>query len=195
MIRVTPPCLYVLVYLTAVACQLKRPDTVPTRMLEPQLLEPQPPQSGWETTSANAAAIRLLDTQARGHIGRRVLYQQPSGELTEDATWLWSSSPERYLDAALRLELASSPELRLVDAASAQRSPPRCSSGTSSLPEVHGSSARSNSSSRGPIASSTPRSCEPASRCRRSSRATWPLPLVVCCAASHWTASRAWHAR
>jgi len=119
MIRVTPPCLYVLVYLTAVACQLKRPDTVPTRMLEPQLLEPQPPQSGWETTSANAAAIRLLDTQARGHIGRRVLYQQPSGELTEDATWLWSSSPERYLDAALRLELASSPELRLVDAASA----------------------------------------------------------------------------
>ena len=105
----------VIVSLTGLACQLKRPDTIPTRMLEPQLPQTAEP----ETSAANAAPIRLLDTQARGHIGRRVLHQQPSGELTEDPTWRWSSMPDRYLDTALRLELASSPGLRLVDAASA----------------------------------------------------------------------------
>jgi hypothetical protein len=57
----------------------------------------------------------VLDTLARGHIGRRVLHQQPNGELTEDAVWRWSSAPDRYLDTALRFELASSPDLRLVD--------------------------------------------------------------------------------
>ena len=86
-------------------------------MLEPQLLEPQRPTE--QTSAANAAPIRLLDTQARGHIGRRLLYRQPTGELIEDPTWRWSSSPDRYLDTALRLELASSPGLRLVDAPSA----------------------------------------------------------------------------
>ncbi len=120
MMRLTRTCLCLLVGLTAVACQLKRPDTIPSRMIEPQLLEPQLPESAQrETSAANAAPIRLLDTQARGHIGRRLLHQQPSGELTEDSTWLWSSAPDRYLDTALRLELASSPGLRLVDAASA----------------------------------------------------------------------------
>jgi len=105
----------VIVSLTGLACQLKRPDTIPTRMLEPQLPQTAEP----ETSAANAAPIRLLDTQARGHIGRRVLHQQPSGELVEDHIWRWSSAPDRYLDTALRLELASSPGLRLVDAASA----------------------------------------------------------------------------
>ena len=83
--------------------------------LEPQL----PATAGLETSAPNAVPIRLLDTQARGHIGRRVLHQQPSGELVEDHVWRWSSAPDRYLDTALRLELASSPGLRLVDAASA----------------------------------------------------------------------------
>ena len=101
--------------LAAAACQLRRPDTIPARMLEPQLPEPKGPT----TSAANAAPIRLLDTQAREHIGRRLLYQQPTGELTEDPAWRWSSSPDRYLDTALRLELASSPGLRLVDAPSA----------------------------------------------------------------------------
>ena len=32
--------------------------------------------------------------------------------------WRWSSAPDRYLDTALRLELAASPGLRLVDSAS-----------------------------------------------------------------------------
>jgi hypothetical protein len=36
--------------------------------------------------------------------------------LVEDPVWWWSTSPDRYLDAALRLEAASSPRLRLVDA-------------------------------------------------------------------------------
>jgi hypothetical protein len=88
-------------------------------MLEPQLLEPQLPTAGPEASVANARPIRLLDTQARGHIGRRVLHQQPSGELTEDPVWRWSSAPDRYLDTAIRLELASHPVLRLVDAATA----------------------------------------------------------------------------
>ncbi len=77
----------------------------------------RPPGLG--TSGATAASIRLLDTQARGHIGRRVLHQQPDGELIEDPVWRWSSAPDRYLDTALRLELASSPVLRLVDVASA----------------------------------------------------------------------------
>ena len=68
------------------------------------------------TKAPNATPVRLLDTQARGHIGRRLLHQQPDGELTEDAVWRWSSAPDRYLDTALRLEVASSPDLRLVDA-------------------------------------------------------------------------------
>jgi hypothetical protein len=35
--------------------------------------------------------------------------------LTEDAVWRWSSAPDGYLDTALRLEAASSPDVRLVD--------------------------------------------------------------------------------
>jgi hypothetical protein len=112
--------LAVLACLAATACQLKRPDIVPARMIEPQLLESQaPPAVSREPASAGAAPIRLLDTQARGHLGRRVLYRQPSGELIEDPVWRWSSAPERYLDTALRLELAASPGFQLVDQASA----------------------------------------------------------------------------
>jgi hypothetical protein len=118
LIRTGAVLLVVTVWLGGVAC-LKRPDTISTRMIEPQLLEPQLPKAGPEASDANARPIRLLDTQARGHIGRRMLHQQPSGELTEDPVWRWSSAPDRYLDTAIRLELASHPRLRLVDAASA----------------------------------------------------------------------------
>jgi hypothetical protein len=112
--------LVVIASLTGIACQLKRPQTTPGRVLEPQLIEPQPPEStGQGSGASDSVPIRLLDTQARGHIGRRVLHQQPSGELTEDPVWRWSSAPDRYLDTALRLELAASPGLRLVDAVSA----------------------------------------------------------------------------
>jgi hypothetical protein len=89
-------------------------------MIEPQLLAPQPPErAAQDTSGAIAASVRLLDTQARGHIGRRLLHQQPDGELVEDPVWRWSSAPDRYLDTALRLELTSSRVLRLVDVASA----------------------------------------------------------------------------
>ena len=101
------------------ACQLKRPETTPGRMIEPQLVAPQAPPAALGTSGATAASIRLLDTQARGHIGRRLLHQRPDGELIEDPVWRWSSAPDRYLDTALRLELTSSPVLRLVDVASA----------------------------------------------------------------------------
>ena len=123
MTRVTGSGLCLLVVLTCLAgigCQLKRPETIPGRMIEPQLLAPQPLERAAQGTSgATAASVRLLDTQARGHIGRRLLYQQPDGELIEDPVWRWSSAPDRYLDTALRLELTSSRVLRLVDVASA----------------------------------------------------------------------------
>ena len=103
--------------LGAASCRLRRAETTPVRMIEPQLLEPQIPDPVRQVPKApNAASVRLLDTQARGHIGRRVLHKQPDGELTEDSVWRWSSAPDRYLDTALRIEAASSPDIRLVDA-------------------------------------------------------------------------------
>jgi len=87
-------------------------------MLEPQLIELQlTTPTGAGTNPAGAIPVRLLDTQARAHIGRRLLHQQTSGELTEDPVWRWSTAPDRYLDTAIRLELESSSRLRLVDTA------------------------------------------------------------------------------
>ena len=103
------------------SCSLKRPPVIPARMLEPELIDPPsltapsvPTQS-----SASAMSLRLLETQARGHIGHRLLHQREGGELIEDAVWRWTSRPDRYLDSALRLALASSPDVRFVDTASA----------------------------------------------------------------------------
>ena len=108
--------LVTIVCLGEIGCQLRRPNTTPTRMIEPQLLEPLMAGTAPQVAKArNAIPVRLLDTQARSHIGRDVLHQQPDGELTEDAIWRWSSAPDRYLDTALRLELASSNNVRLVD--------------------------------------------------------------------------------
>jgi hypothetical protein len=85
-------------------------------MIEPQLLNPQQPVPATQVTkAANASPIRLLDSQALGHIGRPLLYQQSNGELTQDPVWRWSSAPDRYLDTALRLEIESNPAVRLVD--------------------------------------------------------------------------------
>lgn len=99
-----------------VGCQLRRPAITPPRMIEPQLLEPQVAEPAKQVLKArDAIPVRLLDTQAREHIGRRLLHQQPNGELTEDSIWRWSSAPDRYLDTALHLEAASSPDIRLVD--------------------------------------------------------------------------------
>ena len=105
-----------LVCLAGVGCQLRRPNTPPVRMIEPQLLEPPLPDPPKPVTkSTKATSVRLLDTQARGHIGRRLLHGQQNGELTKDSVWQWSSLPDTYLDTALRLEIASDPDLRLVD--------------------------------------------------------------------------------
>ena len=105
-----------LVCLAGVGCQLRRPNAPPIRMIEPQLLEPPLPEPAKPVTkSTKATSVRLLDTQALGHIGGRLLHRQPNGELTEDAVWRWSSNPDSYLDTALRLEIASNPDLRLVD--------------------------------------------------------------------------------
>jgi hypothetical protein len=84
-------------------------------MVEPRLIEP----AGMVADAPNATSVRLLETQGRGHIGRRVLHQQPDGEVTEDPVWLWTSTPDRYLDSALRFAIASSPGIRLVDVGSA----------------------------------------------------------------------------
>ena len=117
MARKRPLLLLMFASLALVACQLRRPTTAPNRTLEPQLLEPQlAEQPGAVVKSPNAASIRLLSTESRGNIGRRVLHRQPNGELIEDPVWRWSTTPDRYLDTALRLEVASSLKLRLVDA-------------------------------------------------------------------------------
>ena len=122
MIRVlrSAACLLVTIICLGGAGCLRRPDTTPVRMIEPQVLDPQLSTPATEVAkTANAAPVRLLDTQARGHIGRPVLHRQPNGELTEDAVWWWTSAPDRYLDTALRLEGASSPDLLLVESADA----------------------------------------------------------------------------
>ena len=107
--------LFMFVNLALVSCQLRRPTTAPSRVLEPQLLEPQMAEQSGTAKNPNAASIRLLYTESRGNFGRRVLHRQPNGELVEDPVWWWSASPDRYLDTALRLEVASSPKLRLVE--------------------------------------------------------------------------------
>jgi hypothetical protein len=111
-----------LLFVLEVAClgggcrvRIERPDTVPIRMIEPRLVEPE----GVATDAPNATSVRLLETQGRGHIGRRVLHQQPGGELTEDPVWLWATNPDRYLDSAVRYAIGSSPDIRLVDVGSA----------------------------------------------------------------------------
>ena len=98
------------------ACQLRRPSTTPSRMLEPQVLEPQLAEPERQSTkSSTAVPIRLLDTEARGHIGRRLLHRQPDGELNDDPVWRWSSSPGLYMDTVLRSEVAANSGLQLVD--------------------------------------------------------------------------------
>lgn len=120
--------LAMIICLGGIGCQLRRPKTAPSRMIEPQLVEPQATGLSPQVASGsspqvmkdpNAAPIRLLDTQTLGHIGRRLLHQQPNGELVEDAVWRWSAPPDRYLDTALRIEAAAHPKVRLVDSASA----------------------------------------------------------------------------
>jgi hypothetical protein len=80
-------------------------------VLEPQLAQPE----GNRQKSSTAVPIRLLDTEARGHIGRRLLHQQPGGELNADPVWRWASSPGLYMDTVLRSEVAASPGIKLVD--------------------------------------------------------------------------------
>ena len=84
-------------------------------MIEPRLVEPE----GVAADAPNATSVRLLETQGRAHIGRRVLHQQPGGEVTEDPVWLWATTPDRYLDSAVRYAIGSNPDIRLVDAGSA----------------------------------------------------------------------------
>jgi hypothetical protein len=107
--------------LVEAAC-VHRPATTPTRMVEPQLIQVQMPQTGGlpqgdapVSKAPTVTPIRLMDTESRGHIGRPVLHQEPNGELTEDPVWRWSSAPDQYLDTALRLGIESSPDMRLVD--------------------------------------------------------------------------------
>ena len=110
-----PRVLVAIALVGSIGCQLKRPDTLPSRMIEPQMDAPAKPA----VAGLNVTFVRLLDTQARAHIGRRLLRQEADGELVEDSVWRWSSAPDRYLDTALRLELTSRPDVRLVDAADA----------------------------------------------------------------------------
>ena len=147
-------------------------------------LEPQQPQPASQATKAtNAAPIRLLDTQARGHIGRSVLHQQPNGELTEDSVWRWSSAPDRYLDTALRLEVASSPDMRLVDTG---RAPAVAATLLVWDLESAGSTRLVGAAEFQITGLTVPyvrRWCEIASPFQRSYLGIWHRPRVGCCAA------------
>jgi len=191
MIRVSRSGAYVLVAIVCLggaAClRLQRPATTPRRMLEPQLSVP----AKQVTKAANATPVRLLDTQALGHIGRPVLHQQPNGELTEDAVWRWSSAPDRYLDTALRLEVASSPDVLLVDTSRAPALAATLlewdleSAGERDLLELW--SFRS----QGPTVWSIHKWCEPASPFPRNYPATWPPQQAGSCTAWLLRVSRA----
>jgi hypothetical protein len=97
------------------ACQLPRPHTTPARTIEPLLVAPPP----GPVRSPEAVPVRLLQTQARGHIARRLLHERPDGELAEDPVWRWATSPHIYLDTAMRMALTSAPGVLLVDSADA----------------------------------------------------------------------------
>lgn len=109
--------LVTLAILSIAGCQLtlKRPDVVPGRMIEPELVAP----AARPGSTGDVIPVRLVETQARGHIGRRVLHREAGGELTQDPVWQWSSAPDKYLDTALRVELAANTGVRLVDSADA----------------------------------------------------------------------------
>jgi hypothetical protein len=121
--RVSITLLVLLAGLVAGGCQLKRPDVMPSRMIEPRLVDfgsqPSSSVAGQRVVQADARPIRLLQTEARAHIGRRLLHQEPDGELVEDPIWRWSSAPARYLDSVMRSVFSSSPEVRLVDSGNA----------------------------------------------------------------------------
>jgi len=108
-----------IVCLGATGCRLRRPDAVPVRTIEPQLLEPQIEKPEQVTKAPDATPIRLLSTNAQSNMGRHVVHQQANGELLTDPVWRWSAPPERYLDMALRLQLEASPSMRLVDSSGA----------------------------------------------------------------------------
>lgn len=105
--------------LVGAACRLRPPDLEPPRMIEPDVHQTRVTPAGAAGTAGSGATfdLRLTDTHARGHIGRRLLHRAPGGELLEDEIWRWSSAPDRYLDSTLRLAFADQPSLRLVDAA------------------------------------------------------------------------------
>lgn len=103
--------LLVLIVATGAGCRLPRPDVAPVQMLEPEIVHTSATKS-----SADALALRLLDTGRLSHVGRRVLYQQPAGALIADPTWRWASPPDRYLELATRLEAERRGGIALVDA-------------------------------------------------------------------------------
>jgi hypothetical protein len=109
-------CVLLLIACMGICGCVHRPKAIPVRMIEPQLLAPQSADPETQAAkSPNAASVRLLSTQARGHIGHPVLHEKADGELIGDPVWRWSSRPDQYLDTALRLEAARRPDLRLVD--------------------------------------------------------------------------------
>lgn len=112
-------CLTVCAPLALLGCQLRRPEVALVRTIEPELAAAASDPAATPPPGAQVRNLRLLETEARVHIGRRLIHQQPDGELIEDAVWRWSSPPDRYLDTVLRLTLGSSRDIRLVDAADA----------------------------------------------------------------------------
>jgi len=111
-------CALLVIICAGMTACLPKPKGTPAHMIVPQVLAP--PTAGSDAPlakSPNAVAVRLLNTQSRGEIGRAMLRQESSGELIADRIWFWSSRPEQFLDTAIQLEAARNPDVRVVDSA------------------------------------------------------------------------------
>ena len=106
-----------------------------------------------------------------------------------DAAALPKAAAKPYLDTALRLEVASRRDVRLVDADRAPWLAQRSSCGISSLKGGRDSWGLWSFRSRGPTACYIHKWCEPVRLSQRSYLATWQPSRVASCAASRPRAS------
>jgi len=111
-------CVLLAIICTGMTSCLPKPKVTMTHMIEPQVLAPPTADQGAPLAkNPNAVAVRLLNTQSRGEIGRAMLHQESNGELVGDRVWFWSSRPEQFLDTAIQIEAAHNPDVRVVDSA------------------------------------------------------------------------------
>ena len=158
-----------IVALAGVGCQLRRPATIPSRMIEPQLLDPQLPEPASQRTNARR---RRPDPAARypGARAHRPPAALPAAVRRADrrpyVAMVVCARPVSGHGTPPRIGVES----RIAPGRCGQRSrrwPQRYWPGISSRQAGHDSSAPSSSRSPGPTASSRHRWCGQRARVRR----------------------------